>query len=85
MAHLAELAAARRGEIVAHVVSAVELTDEQRTRLAQVLGNIYHRTISVQTEVDESIIGGLRIGVGDEVIEADIATRLAKATETLPR
>ncbi len=85
VAHLAELAAARRGEIVAHVVSAVELTDEQRTRLAQVLGNIYHRTISVQTEVDESIIGGLRIGVGDEVIEADVATRLAKATETLPR
>ncbi|MGC4934649.1 F0F1 ATP synthase subunit B/delta [Gordonia sp. DT30] len=85
VARLAELAAARRGETVAHVISAVELTESQRTRLAAVLGNIYHRTISVQTEVDESIIGGLRIGVGDEVIEADIATRLAKAAETLPR
>ncbi|MGV9673094.1 F0F1 ATP synthase subunit B/delta [Gordonia sp. NPDC003504] len=85
VAHLAELAAARRGETVAHVISAVELTDAQNDRLASVLGSIYHRTISVQTEVDESIIGGLRVGVGDEVIEADIATRLAKAAETLPR
>lgn len=81
---LAELAAARRGESVAHVVSATTITDAQRTRLAGVLGKIYGRRISVQTEVDESLLGGLRIGVGDEVIDADIATRLAKATQTLP-
>lgn len=84
-AHMAELAAARRGETVAHVISAVELSGSQRARLATVLGSIYNRKISVQTEIDESIIGGLRVGVGDEVIEADIATRLAKAAETLPR
>ena len=82
---LAQLAAARRGETVAHVVSAAELSDAQKERLGGVLAEIYHRSISVQTEVDPSIIGGLRIGVGDEVIEADIATRLAKAAETLPR
>jgi len=83
--HLAELAAARRGESVAHVVSAAPLTDAQIQRLAGVLGNIYGRSISVQTEVDPEILGGLRIAVGDEVIEADIATRLAKAAQTLPR
>ncbi|WP_267616860.1 F0F1 ATP synthase subunit B/delta [Gordonia bronchialis] len=83
--HLAELAAARRGESVAHVVSAAPLSDEQTQRLSSVLGNIYGRTISVQTEVRPEILGGLRIGVGDEIIDADIATRLAKATETLPR
>lgn len=82
---LAQLAAAMRGETVAHVVSAAELSDAQKERLGGVLAEIYHRSISVQTEVDPSIIGGLRIGVGDEVIEADIATRLAKAAETLPR
>ncbi|MFT4125274.1 MAG: F0F1 ATP synthase subunit B/delta [Gordonia sp. (in: high G+C Gram-positive bacteria)] len=85
VSHLAELAAARRGETVAHVVSAVPLQATQRTRLATVLSNIYQRQISVQTEIDEAIIGGLRIGVGDEVIEADIATRLAKAAASLPR
>lgn len=82
---LAELAAARRGESVAHVVSASALSQDQVSRLASVLGTIYGRTISVQTEIDPDILGGLRIAVGDEVIEADVATRLAKAAESLPR
>ncbi|MFW0784213.1 F0F1 ATP synthase subunit B/delta [Gordonia sp. CPCC 206044] len=82
---LAQLAAARRGESVAHVVSATELTAAQQARLASVLGTIYGRTISVQTEIDPAILGGLRIGVGDEQIEADVATRLAKAATSLPR
>lgn len=82
---LAELAAARRGEVVAHVVSASELSAAQRQRLADVLGRIYQRTMSVQTELDPEIIGGLRIAVGDEVIEADVATRLAQAAQSLPR
>ncbi|MCZ4577921.1 F0F1 ATP synthase subunit B/delta [Gordonia amicalis] len=81
---LAELAAARRGESVAHVVSAAPVSESQTTRLASVLGTIYGRTISVQTEIDPDILGGLRIAVGDEVIEADVATRLAKAAESLP-
>lgn len=82
---LAQLAAARRGESVAHVVTAAPLTDAQQGRLTEVLGTIYHRSMSVQTEIDPDILGGLRVRVGDEVIEADIATRLAKATESLPR
>ncbi len=82
---LAELAAARRGESVAHVVSASPLSDAQIDRLSGVLGGIYGRTISVQTEVAPELLGGLRISVGDEVIDADVATRLAKAAETLPR
>ncbi|MBD0863693.1 F0F1 ATP synthase subunit B/delta [Gordonia sp. zg691] len=82
---LAELAAARRGESVAHVVSAAELSDAQIDRLSTVLGGIYGRTISVQTEIAPELLGGLRISVGEEVIDADVATRLAKAAETLPR
>lgn len=82
---LAELAAARRGESVAHVVSASPLSDAQIDRLSGVLGGIYGRTISVQTDIAPELLGGLRISVGDEVIDADVATRLAKAAETLPR
>lgn len=85
VAQLAELAAARRSETVAHVVSAVELTDAQDSRLAAVLADIYGRAMSVQTEIDPQLLGGLRIAVGDDVIEGDIATRLAKAAENLPR
>ncbi|MGV9713427.1 F0F1 ATP synthase subunit B/delta [Gordonia sp. NPDC003424] len=82
---LAELAAARRGESVAHVISASAMSDAQQARLASVLGTIYARTISVQTEIDPALVGGLRVAVGDEIIEADVATRLAKASASLPR
>ena len=38
---LAELAVARRGEVVAQVIAAAELSDAQRTRLTEVLAGIY--------------------------------------------
>jgi len=85
VASIADLAAARRGESVAVVESAVALTDEQKTRTADLLARIYQRRIAVQTEVVAELLGGLRITVGNEVIEADIASRLDKAGEQLPR
>ncbi|MBS4103413.1 F0F1 ATP synthase subunit B/delta [Tsukamurella paurometabola] len=85
VASIADLAAARRGESVAVVESAVALTDAQRTRTADLLARIYQRKIAVQTEVVAELLGGLRITVGNEVIEADIASRLDKAADQLPR
>ena len=44
---LAELAVARRGEVVAHVSAAADLSDAQRTRLTEVLTRIYGHPVSV--------------------------------------
>ncbi|MEH3155765.1 MAG: F0F1 ATP synthase subunit B/delta [Gordonia paraffinivorans] len=81
---LAELAAARRGETVAHVIAAIEPSDSQRERIAGVLSRIYGREISTQIEVDPELLGGLRVAIGDEVIDADVATKLARAASDLP-
>lgn len=81
---LAELAVARRGEVVAHVKSACDLTGAQRTRLAQVLTRIYHHKVSIQVEVDPSLLGGLSVAVGDEVIDGTLSARLAAAETNLP-
>lgn len=81
---LAELAVARRGEAVAQVSAAADLTDEQRTRLAEVLSRIYGTAVSVQLEIDPDILGGLLITVGDEVIDGSISSRLAAARAGLP-
>ena len=81
---LAELAVARRGEVVAHVSAAAELTDAQRTRLTAVLTRIYGHPVSVQLHVDPELLGGLSITVGDEVIDGSIASRLAAAQSQLP-
>ncbi|MET9329583.1 F0F1 ATP synthase subunit B/delta [Tsukamurella sp. NPDC003166] len=85
VASIADLAAARRGESVAIVESAVALTDAQQTRTADLLARIYQRKITVQTEVAPELLGGLRITVGNEVIDGDIASRLDRAADQLPR
>ena len=81
---LAELAVARRGEIVAHVTAAADLSDAQRTRLAEVLTRIYGHPVAVQLHVDPDLLGGLSVTVGDEVIDGSIASRLAAAESQLP-
>lgn len=73
---LAELSAKRRERSVAHVRSAVALSDEQQQRLAATLQRIYSRPIAVHLEVDPDVVGGLLIRIGDEVIDGTIAGRL---------
>ena len=84
MLDLAELAVARRGEVVAHVSAAAELSDAQRTRLIEVLTRIYGHPVSVQLHIDPELLGGLSIAVGDEVIDGTISSRLAAAETQLP-
>lgn len=81
---LAELAAARRDRSVAHVRTAVRLSPAQEQQLADSLSRVYGRSISLQVELDESIIGGLVVKVGDELIDGSVAGRLAAARRNLP-
>src|SRR3712207_3186582 len=80
---LSEAASTRRGQSVAHVTTAVALTDAQERRLAELLGRLYHRPIGLQVTVDPSVLGGLVIRVGDEVINGSIAHRLEAAGRRL--
>lgn len=84
VAALAQLAVARRGEIVAHSKAAAELTDAQRNRLTEVLSRIYGHPVSVQLQVDTKLLGGLAVSIGDEVIDGTLSSRLAHARNRLP-
>jgi ATP synthase F0 subunit b len=81
---LAELAVARRGEVVAHVSAAADLSDAQRTRLTEVLTRIYGHPVSVQLHTNPELLGGLNIAVGDEVIDGTLSSKLAAAETKLP-
>ncbi|WP_431236941.1 F0F1 ATP synthase subunit B/delta [Mycolicibacterium aichiense] len=81
---LAQLAVARRGEVVAQVSAAAELSSEQRTRLTEVLTRIYNHPVSVQLNIDPSLLGGLSVAVGDEVIDGTLSSRLDAAVTRLP-
>jgi len=40
------------------------------------LGRIYGRQVSVHVEVEPAVMGGIRVQVGDEVIDGSVAARL---------
>ncbi|GFG51414.1 F0F1 ATP synthase subunit B/delta [Mycolicibacterium agri] len=81
---LANLAVSRRGEVIAHVQAASELSDAQVERLSGLLERIYGQAVSIQLDVDPDLIGGLRISVGDEVIDGSLASKLEAAENQLP-
>jgi F-type H+-transporting ATPase subunit delta len=81
---LSELAAARRDRYVAHVRTPVRLSPAQEQRLTDSLSRLYGRPISLQVEQDESLLGGLVVRVGGELIDGSIAGRLSAARRTLP-
>lgn len=81
---LAGVAVARRGEIVARVSAAAELSDAQRTRVTEVLSRIYRHPVTVQLQIDPGLLGGLLISVADEVIDGTLSSRLAAAQAQLP-
>jgi ATP synthase F0 subunit b/ATP synthase F1 delta subunit len=84
MKFLAEVAVARRGEVVAQVSAAAELSDAQRTRLTEVLSRIYGHPVTVHLQIDTELLGGLLIAVADEVIDGTLASRLDAAKAQLP-
>ncbi|HSA50954.1 MAG TPA: F0F1 ATP synthase subunit delta [Yinghuangia sp.] len=81
----ARLAAERRRRVVALVTVALPLTEEQNTRLAAALGRIYGRPVHLNVEIDEQVIGGVRVQIGDDVIDGTVATRLDEAGRRLVR
>ena len=58
------------------VTSAVELSDAQRERIISDLRNRYGEGLQVAFRTDASLIGGLIIRVGDQVLDNSLRTRL---------
>lgn len=82
---LADQAAARRQRLVATVTSAVMLTEAQRDRLASTLISQFGHEVHLNVVIDPDVVGGLRISLGDEVIDGTLATRLDEAQRRISR
>lgn len=61
---------------IATVTSAAPLTPAQLDRLAKGLTKQYGRGLRINQVVDPAVIGGLRVAIGDDVIDGSIATRI---------
>lgn len=74
-----EQAADRQQQVTAIVTSAVPLTPEQHDRLVSTLSRQYGRQVHTNVVIDEHVVGGIRVEIGDEVIDGTISHRLSDA------
>jgi F-type H+-transporting ATPase subunit delta len=71
-----QLAAAHRGETTAEVISAHPLDAEQVDALKAQLRTRLGRDVTVDLSVDPSLLGGLVVKIGSQMIDSSIKTRL---------
>ncbi|CAH1042708.1 MULTISPECIES: F0F1 ATP synthase subunit delta [Halomonadaceae] len=65
------------------VTSAYKLTAAQQTKLANALKKRLNREISITTQVDKTLIGGVILRAGDTVIDGSVRGRLNRLSEAL--
>lgn len=70
---------------VANVTSAVPLTEEEKTALADKLGKKEGCTVTLNCSIDPSIIGGLIIEIGGKVIDGSVRTKLLDVKDVITR
>lgn len=80
---LVERVAEERGRRTAEVSAAVDLDPEQRSRLAAALSQLTGRQVSLQVSVEPDLVGGLRVVVGDTVLDATVRRRLDQVRAVL--
>ena len=74
-AYLNELSR-RRGEATAQVTSAKKLSDAQLQAVSDVLKKAVGSKISIEADVDESLLGGMIVKVGSRMIDSSLKTQL---------
>ncbi|MCW9035254.1 MAG: F0F1 ATP synthase subunit delta [Alphaproteobacteria bacterium] len=71
-----QILAERRGEITAVVTSAAELSDKQVKALGASLKKAVGSEVMVDAHVDPSLLGGLIVKVGSQMVDSSLRTKL---------
>jgi F-type H+-transporting ATPase subunit delta len=74
--YLVELTAKARGWRIARVRAAAPIDDAQRTELTDSLGTLAGAPVELQIEVDESLLSGALIRIGDLQVDATARGRI---------
>jgi F-type H+-transporting ATPase subunit delta len=80
---LQQATSSRRGPAKADVTSAVELTAQEQADIRSKLAQEYGDGMIYTFTVDPSLLGGLRVRVGDKLTDTSVASRLALLRESL--
>jgi F-type H+-transporting ATPase subunit delta len=78
ISHFAALLRTERGIVLAEVRTALPLEDEQRRAVTARLGELTGDTVEMNEVVDESLIGGIAVRIGDRLYDASVRNRLER-------
>lgn len=78
-----ELADAAAGLVKVEAVTAVPLSEEQRNRIVAAVERRTGQQVRLETRVDPRVLAGVRLRVGDSLIDGSAAGRLAALREEL--
>lgn len=78
-----KIAASVHDQGVATVTVARPLADADRSRLNDALSRQYGRAVHLNVVVDPDVVGGIRVEIGDDVIDGTISSRLDDARRRL--
>ena len=79
----AEIIVKRQNRYIARVTSAINLSQAQVERLGRALNAVYGRELKLDVSVDPAVLGGLRVQVGDEVIDGTVETRMSDLSRSI--
>jgi len=82
-AQFEQLKANQQKSVVIDVTTAFDLDEQQQQKLAQALGTKLGREVSLTTQVDKSILGGVVVRADDLVIDGSVRARIAKLAEAM--
>lgn len=90
LGHIPEIAAVfdqerarAEGRSKVEVISAFELTEEQRRAIGESMSKRLGTEVDMSVDVDDSLIGGVLIRAGDLVIDASLRGRLQQLGQSL--
>lgn len=75
-AHFEDMKRGHEGVLEAQIISAHPLADDQVKSLVASLEAKYQRKVTAKVEIDAQLIGGVKIVIGDKVIDATVRGKL---------
>ncbi|MBC8062638.1 MAG: F0F1 ATP synthase subunit delta [Clostridiaceae bacterium] len=73
----------KKNTLVAHVKTVIALADTEKEELVRKLKVKYNKNILLEDELDESIIGGVYIKIGDDIIDGTLEYKLNQIKELM--
>jgi F-type H+-transporting ATPase subunit delta len=71
------------GIAAARITSAVPLPEDVKKRLAAAIEHMTGKKVELEAVVDEDVIGGISLRIGDRLIDATLATRLGEIRDAM--